>query len=95
MTSHSPHGRWWASVPPNRWPDDDDFRAQLAALWHPAWGDRRQEIVVIGVGMDEAAIRGRFDACLTGLDDAEAFEPERYRHLADPFPVWRAAEQAA
>jgi G3E family GTPase len=95
MTSHSPHGRWWASVPPNRWPDDDEFRAQLASLWHPAWGDRRQEIVVIGVGMDEAAIRARFDACLAGHEDAQAFEPERYRHLADPFPEWRVAEQAA
>ena len=44
--------------------------------------------------MDEAAIRSALDACLLGETPTLGFKPERYRHLPDPFPVWRRAEAA-
>jgi G3E family GTPase len=85
-------GRWWAAVPEHRWPDDPDWRLTVRRNWHSVWGDRRQELVFIGTGMDEQAIRAALDACLIG--DAlptVRFDPERYRGLPDPFPVWGSA----
>jgi hypothetical protein len=38
----------------------------VAAVWEEPWGDRRQEIVLIGVGVAarEAELRAQLDACL-------------------------------
>jgi len=85
-------GRWWAAVPQARWPDHAEWREAVQRNWHSIWGDRRQELVFIGAGMDEAAIRSGLDACLIG--DAlttTRFNPDRYRHLPDPFPQWGLA----
>jgi G3E family GTPase len=78
-------GRWWGSIPKNQWPDDDRFESLVAKHWHRIWGDRRQELVFIGIGMDEARLRARLDACLL---DAHAFTPAAWTHLSDPFPGW-------
>lgn len=87
LVRHQGLGRWWAEVPRERWPDSDAFRTMLGQHWHPVWGDRRQELVFIGIGMDEAAIRARLEDCLAdGPEDV--FLPELYRGLRDPFPRW-------
>ncbi|MCJ2183591.1 GTP-binding protein [Novosphingobium sp. 1949] len=83
-------GRWWASVPPSQWPDDSHFERFVREHWDAAWGDRRQELVFIGIGMDEARIRRALDACLVR---AGAFTPEDWRTLPDPFPSWEPAGQ--
>ncbi len=86
-------GLWWAAVPPQRWPDDPEWRAAMAPWLDPVWGDRRQEIVFIGTDpMDEAALRARLDACLV---PARAFTPQNWQRLPDPFPRWPAAGPAA
>ncbi|KTR83737.1 4-hydroxytetrahydrobiopterin dehydratase [Novosphingobium barchaimii] len=82
-------GRWWASIPKNQWPDDDRFERFVAGHWDTTWGDRRQELVFIGIGMDEARIQARLDACLLPV---RAFMPEMWIGLRDPFPAW--GEQA-
>lgn len=85
-------GRWWAAVPEERWPDHPDWLQSVRRNWHAIWGDRRQELVFIGSGMDEAALRASLDACLIGETFAPSrFIPERYRHLPDPFPRWDPA----
>lgn len=89
----SPMGRWWVSVPKNRWPDHPDFLDAMEKHWHPVWGDRRQELVFIGSGMDEQAIRAALDACLVGTD-LQHFEAEMYRDLPDPFPIWGRPQAA-
>ena len=81
-------GRWWSAVPEDRWPRDPDWRAHVAAGWDPVFGDRRQELVFIGVGLDREAITAALDACLL---PAETFEPRRWTGLADPFPAWGRA----
>ncbi|MFK4505779.1 zinc metallochaperone GTPase ZigA [Bradyrhizobium daqingense] len=86
-------GFWWASVPAERWPDDPLWRKKLRQNWSDIYGDRRQEIVFIGAGMDEDSIRARLDACL--VTGKPAMDIAEWARLADPFPVWRRADEAA
>ncbi|WP_337661434.1 GTP-binding protein [Erythrobacter sp. Alg231-14] len=83
-------GRWWAAVPKNRWPEDGSFEEFVLKHWDPVWGDRRQELVFIGIGMDETAIIKALDGCLIA---AEEFTPDAWSGLDDPFPAWGEAEQ--
>jgi G3E family GTPase len=80
-------GFWWASVPVERWPDDSLWRQKLRENWNSVYGDRRQEIVFIGTGMDEASIRARLDACL--VPGKPAMDIIEWAKLPDPFPVWQ------
>lgn len=66
---------------------DPREHAAMRRLWHPLWGDRRQELAIIGIGLDEARTRSELDACL--LDEREmALGPDAWRDLPDPFPQW-------
>lgn len=78
-------GRWWAAVPKNRWPDDGTFEEFVMKHWDQTWGDRRQEIVFIGIGMDQAKITAALDACQVS---DEVFAPEQWAGMHDPFPAW-------
>lgn len=87
MIQTSKRGLWWSAVPEVRWPDDDGWRASMKPYLDPVWGDRRQEIVFIGIDpMDEALITRRLNDCLEGK--ADQFTPEAWRGLPDPFPSW-------
>lgn len=95
LSSVAPLGQWWASVPEARRPDHDSARAYMQAHWQEPWGDRRQEIVFIGSGIDWPALRARLDAAL--VPEAAARGPEALAALAgmaDPFPGWRRVEAA-
>ncbi|UPG73316.1 zinc metallochaperone GTPase ZigA [Roseomonas gilardii subsp. gilardii] len=84
---HEAAGYWFAAVDPSRWPDDPPWRDGIRAQWQEPFGDRRQEVVFIGAGMDEAALRRRLDACL--LTEAEMRGGSRaWARLPDPFPAW-------
>jgi G3E family GTPase len=87
-------GFWWADVPKSRWPDDASWRATIQKRWDKVYGDRQQELVFIGIDMDEAAIRRQLDACLIGTGRETAFDPKKFRSLPDPFPEWRRAAAA-
>lgn len=95
LSSVAPLGQWWASVPEARRPDHDSARAYMQAHWQEPWGDRRQEIVFIGSGIDWVALRARLDAAL--VPETAARGPEALAALAgmaDPFPGWRRVEAA-
>lgn len=80
-------GYWWAAIPQERWPDHPEWRDRLSRNWHPVVGDRRQEIVFIGIGLDEAGIRAALDDCLVAA--SEPLTPaSRWKGLPDPFPNW-------
>ncbi|MFU8824967.1 GTP-binding protein [Yoonia sp.] len=91
VSSVTPLGGWWVSVPRDRWPTHPDMLAEVAGKWAEPWGDRRQELVFIGAGMDEVAIRAMLDAALIPAQD---FTPDAWTGLADPFPHW-GKQQAA
>lgn len=86
-------GFWWASVPKERWPNDEGWRKRLGQYWDKVYGDRRQEIVFIGTGMDETAIRRRLDACL--VPETSSMDIAAWSALADPFPIWRRGDQSS
>jgi G3E family GTPase len=92
LSAVTPLGTWWASVPRARWPDNQAARDYAARHWVDPWGDRRQELVFIGAGMDEAAIRASLDACLMGRDD-QGIRTE-WAGLSDPFPRWTRPDAA-
>ncbi|WP_233851835.1 GTP-binding protein [Paraburkholderia sp. HD33-4] len=90
---HGPAGMWWAAQDRSEWPEgDNELAAEIAADWYGApddmsIGDRRQEFVLIGVDLDPAIWRAKFDACL--LTDAEyALGPQAWQQFPDPFPAW-------
>ncbi|MBB3216889.1 G3E family GTPase [Ochrobactrum sp. RC6B] len=82
-------GRWWSSVPKQYWPDEPEWQRAMEPYFHKTWGDRRQEIVFIGVDpMQEDALIDELDRCLLEEED---FVPERWSGLNDPFPNWSPA----
>jgi len=90
---HGPAGTWWAAQDRSEWPEgDDELLAEIAADWYGdpndfSVGDRRQELVLIGIQIDAALWRAKLDDCL--LTDAEyALGEAGWRAFADPFPSW-------
>lgn len=94
LSNVQPIGTWWATVPNERWPDHASGQAYLDQHWVEPWGDRRQELVFIGSGIDWDDIKAKLDACLlpvvaaSGPDDLPL-------DLPDPFPGWRRVEDVA
>lgn len=80
-------GYWWASMPPERWPEDPEAVALIKEKWDERVGDARQELVLIGMDMDEAALRARFDACLLS-DEEMASGPSTWTTWTNPFSDW-------
>ena len=81
-------GLWWSAVPKDQWPQDPRFKERMAPYMDQIWGDRRQEIVFIGTDpMDEEEITEMLDGCLV---PDNAYQPERWKMLPDPFADWYA-----
>ena len=91
LSSVNPLGTWWASVPIERWPSEEHAQAYLAAHWQEPWGDRRQEIVFIGSGIDWPELRSRLDSCLVPKNLASS--PDSLPDMPDPFPLWQQTQQ--
>ncbi|MFN3869571.1 MAG: GTP-binding protein, partial [Hyphomicrobiaceae bacterium] len=90
LVRHEAMGYWWAAVPKKNWPKDSFLVERIEKGWHRLWGDRRQEIVFIGTSeMDEGRIRAELDDCLLLLPKEGKVDANDWRHLPDPFPVWR------
>jgi hypothetical protein len=88
VSSLQPAGKWLASATEEEWPEDLDD-GDVAAIWREPWGDRRQELVVIGANLGDSLLDQLHLCCLT---DAEMeLGPEGWLALDDPFPAWRIA----
>ena len=80
-------GFWWAAIPKDHWPDIPQIRDSIDKVWSPEVGDCRQELVFIGIDMDEIAIYDSLQECL--LTDQElSLGPQAWATFADPFPKW-------
>lgn len=89
LSSIKPMGVWWATVPLDRRPESPQGTEYLKQHWREPFGDRRQELVFIGAGLEKSSITAALDAAL--IPDAEAFTPDLWTELPDPFPKWRRA----
>jgi G3E family GTPase len=84
LATIEPSGRWWAATPLPLWPTDPAAVARIRRHFLPGVGDRRQELVFIGIGMDQQSISAALDACLLG--PSAKLRPHRRLHhpaLAD------------
>lgn len=80
-------GMWWVATPNEYWPEDEESFQHIKSRWQEPYGDRQQELVIIGMHMDTAALIKGFDACL--LTEAEiALGMQAWLKFADPFPAW-------
>ncbi|MBN01403.1 MAG: hypothetical protein CMJ77_20000, partial [Planctomycetaceae bacterium] len=84
-------GQWWSAVPVEEWPDDPDFTSEMEEISVEPYGDRRQEIVVIGHDLEEADFRRRLNQCLL-TDEEFAAGPDVWAGYDDPIPEWTLME---
>ncbi|TVQ75414.1 MAG: GTP-binding protein [Chromatiaceae bacterium] len=91
--THEAAGLWWAAVAEEDRPVNETWwKNGVVPLWDEHFGDRRQELVFIGMNMKEHELRAQLDSCL--LTDTEmAGGTAMWEHLEDPFPAWRLAHQ--
>lgn len=80
-------GMWYAAMPRSQWEELGAIAEWVRSNWKEPFGDRRQEIVFIGAGMDRGALEAQLEACLLSADEFAA-GPKAWASLADPFPEW-------
>lgn len=79
-------GPWYASLPDEAWPEDEQDRLAILNDFVEPHGDRRQELVFIGIDMDKDALHKALEDCL--LEDHEM----GHELHDDPFGEWPALE---
>ena len=71
----------------------EGFEEALMKYWDPRTGDCRNELVFIGIGLDEQAIRSSLEACeLTPEEYLPG--PPAWLQLPDPFPSWGGSPES-
>ena len=85
VISLDPAGTWWVDAPDDEIPDE--MRDDLASLIQGEYGDRRQELVFIGIEMTETDLRAKLDTCLLTDDEMQQANSVWASYL-DPFPSW-------
>jgi G3E family GTPase len=80
-------GHFWAAIPEDRRPSDEDSLKALEKSWVEPWGDRRQEIVLIGQGLDREHLEKLLDDALL-TDEEFRRGPSGWTIMADPFQKW-------
>ena len=88
---HQGIGRWWATVPKDRWPDSPEFHEAIDKYWMEEYGDRRQEIVFIGLKnqMDQKLIKNELNKYLVKNYSINSSSLNKFN---DPFPQWFAKQ---
>jgi len=91
MTGES---NWFATTPRETWPTEDQ---KFTQDFVEPYGDRRQEIVIIGVNMDQEKIKNELERCLL-TDEEMQLGPEGWKSFDDKFDPWvdvRAEDDSA
>ena len=80
-----PAGFWWAAAPEEEWPSDEEGVAAIYSRFVGEHGDRHQELVFIGQGLDRERVESILDDCL--LTDLEFIQgPSAWSEFEDPLP---------
>ncbi len=90
-----PAGYWWAAAPEEEWPNDQEEIMEIRSRFRGDHGDRHQELVFIGQGLDQQRVESTLDRCL--LTDLEFVQgPRAWSSFEDPLPrVELEAEEIA
>ena len=91
ITRHQCMGPFWAAIPREYWPKDS---SHIEREWDGENGDCRQQLVLIGRNLDQAALIKMLDDCLL-TDEEIALGEEQWRSFSDPFPEWNWSPPAA
>ena len=84
-----PGNPFWAAIDKEHWPPQ--LEKDIAPLWNEPYGDRQQEIVIIGQQMDNELITNAFNQCLLSDDDMRK-GLDAWRDIEDPFSeAWENA----
>lgn len=81
-------GRWISSLSEaekaeNNIEFDPEYEEEF---WDKRYGDRRTELVVIGVDMDKDEVKKILDSAL--ITDDEYQNPDSWKNFTDPLPAW-------
>jgi G3E family GTPase len=82
------YGKWWASVPPAarmKHPVYLENKSVLQKKWHATWGDRLNELVIIGQDLDIDRITRELMSCL--CDESETTRYLEGGSFTDPWPL--------
>jgi G3E family GTPase len=80
-------GRWYAAIPQEEWDADEEELSRIQGLWDEDFGDRQQELVIIGQNVDRDELTEQLNACL--LTDSELKKGKAFwKSARDPFPEW-------
>ena len=83
-----PAGVWWCSMPYVERIDYPSFvenRKVIEAKWDKEFGDRQNELVIIGQHLDEAEVTQELEACLCTHEEWAAIKGGA--RVVDPFPL--------
>jgi len=78
-------GFWWDAIPKNEWPEEKEAIESINKLFEGKYGDRRQEIVLIGKDMDKDFLIEKFNECLLTEEEMK-LGIKKWKKLEDPFP---------
>ncbi|MBO0952547.1 GTP-binding protein [Fibrella forsythiae] len=82
-------GVWWASMPfgqRTQYASFQENQKSIESRWHKRYGDRQNELVIIGQDLQQAQILAELQDCL--CTDMELAHMDNKGPFKDPFPVW-------
>jgi G3E family GTPase len=87
-------GSWWAAVEPQNLPDGA-VPQHVRSDFEGEFGDRRQEIIFIGMKLDEDKIVAALDACLLNDKEMEQYQKHWQAQDARKAQASRAAQEGS
>jgi G3E family GTPase len=82
-------GVWWGSMPYAqriRYAAFVDNQKEIESKWDKKYGDRHNELVIIGQELDKAVIYNELELCLCNAEEVNAME--KGVSFKDRFPIW-------
>lgn len=81
-------GVWWCSMPFEKRIQYESFienKAHIESSWSKAFGDRKNELVIIGQHLDVDQVTSELQECLCTIEEIDAWQKnEKFR---DPWPI--------
>lgn len=84
-----PAGTWWGAIPEKErlyYPAYQENELLIRKRWHPDFGDRMNELVIIGQDLAQEQIIRELESCL--CTPAEIRQMQAGVRFRDPFPKW-------